>query len=90
MRDPALPPIDFLLEASLISLQDLELAALNRRANLSRAILSELDQWVEQSATAMLARWMIEKREELLQVGAIDERNLEEAFERFKQERKTA
>ncbi len=33
-----LPPLDFLLEASLISLQDLELAALNRSANPLRDV----------------------------------------------------
>ncbi|GAC1632816.1 MAG: hypothetical protein NVS9B14_06530 [Candidatus Acidiferrum sp.] len=53
----------------MTSLQDLELAALNRSANLSRALKRELDSWVEQTAAAMLARWMIENREALLDRG---------------------
>ncbi len=61
-----LPPLEFLLEASGISLQDLELAALNRSANLSKVLKHELDLWVEQVAAAMLARWMMDNREALL------------------------
>ena len=68
----SLPPLSFLLEASRTSLQDLELAALNRSANLGKAVRSELQQWIEQSAAAMLARWMIEHREELLRVTAVE------------------
>jgi hypothetical protein len=64
-----LVPIDFLLEASPKSLQDLELAALNRSANLSKTLKTELDAWVEQLALAMLARWMIENREVLLRAA---------------------
>lgn len=84
MREPALPPLDFLLEASTMSLQDLELAALNRSANLGKTVKSELEQWIEQCAAAMLARWMIENREALLAAGAAVNvvGNLEEAFER--------
>lgn len=63
-------PLSFLMEASHSSLQDLELAALNRSANLGKAVRSELEQWIAQCATAMLARWMIENREHLLGGGA--------------------
>jgi hypothetical protein len=82
MRDPALPAIDFLLESSTRSLQDLELASLNRSANLARAVRSEIEQWIEQTAAAMVARWMIENREALLSAGAATiDANLEEIFE---------
>jgi hypothetical protein len=85
MPDPALPPISFLLEASPTSLQDLELASLNRSANLGKAVKSELQMWIEQSAAAMLARWMIENREALLAAGAaIDTPDLADLFERRK------
>jgi hypothetical protein len=72
---PAIPvspdvPLDFLREASPRSLQDLELAAQNRGANLSKAIRAELEAWVEQVATAMLARWFIENRDRLETAGA--------------------
>lgn len=65
-----LPPLSFLLDASRACLQDLELASLNRSANLGKAVRSELEQWIAQCATAMLARWMIENRETLLSAGA--------------------
>jgi hypothetical protein len=61
-----IPPLDFLLEASSISLQDLELASLNRSGNLSKALRHELEMWIEQAALAMLARWFIENREAIL------------------------
>jgi hypothetical protein len=60
------PSIDFLLDASIKSLADLELSSLNRAANLSKTIKREMDAWIEESASAMLARWMIENRAELL------------------------
>jgi hypothetical protein len=85
MPDPALPPLSFLLEASPTSLHDLELASLNRSANLGKAIRSELEQWILQEAAAMLARWMIENRETLLTAGAAGEMtNLEDVFDRRK------
>lgn len=61
-----LPPADFLFDASQGLVEDLELAALNRAANISKTLKREIDSWVEQSATAMLARWMIENRATLL------------------------
>ena len=83
MPDPALPPLSFLLEASPTSLQDLELASLNRSANLGKAVKSELQMWIEQCAAAMLARWMIENREALLEAGAaIETPDLADVFNR--------
>lgn len=62
----ALPPADVLLEASQVLLQDLELSAANRTANLSKVLRHELETWIEQAALAMLARWFIENRDALL------------------------
>lgn len=67
----SIPPLDFLLEASLMSLQDLELASLNRSANLSKALRREIEAWIEQEAIALLARWMIENRDVILQGAAL-------------------
>lgn len=62
----SIPPVDFLLNASPRSLQDLELASRNRASNLAKALKVELDDWIEQEATALLARWMLTNRETLL------------------------
>lgn len=70
MRDPAMPSLDFLLDASKMSLQDLELAALGRSSRLTKQLRSSLDECIAQLATALLARWLIENREALLRAGA--------------------
>jgi hypothetical protein len=54
------PPIDYLRSASRSSLQSFELARLNHAANLRREIAILMDQWLEETAEAMLARWMLE------------------------------
>jgi hypothetical protein len=54
------PPIDYLRSASDSSLQSFELARLNHAANLRREIAVLIDQWLEETASAMLARWMLE------------------------------
>jgi len=59
------PPLEFLLFASQVSLQDLELAALNRSSNLFKVLQHEVNKWVEQVAIAMLVRWVMENREAL-------------------------
>lgn len=61
-------PLEFLLDASTVSLQDLEIASLNRSANLSKTLRVELEAWVAQEASAMLARWFIEHREAMMRV----------------------
>lgn len=88
MRDPAMPPLSFLLEASMGSLQDLELAALNRSSNLGKAAKEEIQQWIEQSAVAMLARWMMSNRDalrEALQATEIQE--VADIFEALRQKK---
>ena len=54
------PPIDYLRSASDSSLQSFELARLNHAANLRREIAVLIDQWLEETAEAMLARWMLD------------------------------
>jgi hypothetical protein len=44
-------------------LQSYELSRLSHAANLRKEIGALLDQWMEESAAAMLARWLIEQRE---------------------------
>src|SRR5258708_24380572 len=54
------PPVDYLRSASRTSLQSFELARLNHAANLRREIAVLVDQWLEETAEAMLARWMLD------------------------------
>jgi hypothetical protein len=57
------PPWEFLLSASRNSLQSYELTRLSHAANLRKEIGALLDQWLEENASAMLARWLMEQRE---------------------------
>jgi hypothetical protein len=57
------PPWEFLLSASRNSLHSYELSRLGHSANLRKEIGALLDQWLEENACAMLARWLIEQRE---------------------------
>src|SRR5712692_3804749 len=54
------PPIDYLSSASRTSLESFELSRLNHAATLRREIAALIDQWIEETAEAMLARWMLE------------------------------
>lgn len=72
-----MPPLEFLFDASTKSLEDLELAALNRAANLSKSMRVELDAWVEQLAEAMFVRWVKENRETLRRPDIIPKRAIE-------------
>lgn len=60
---PTEPPWQFLLSASRNSLQSYELSRLAHAANLRKEIGALLDQWMEENACALLARWLIEQRE---------------------------
>lgn len=55
------PPWEFLLSASRNSLHSYELSRLGHSANLRKEIGALLDQWLEENACALLARWLIEK-----------------------------
>jgi hypothetical protein len=57
------PPWEFLLSASRNSLQSFELSRLTHAANLRKEIGALLDQWIDESSEAMLARWLMERPE---------------------------
>lgn len=42
-----------------LGLQDLEMAANTRAANLRKSIIKEIDLWIENREVASIARWMI-------------------------------
>ena len=52
-------PWEYLRHASVRSLESFELARLGHAANLRKEIVALVDQWLEESATALLARWQI-------------------------------
>ena len=58
------PPWDYLRHASPASLQSFELSRLNPAANHRNEITALMDQWLEETAQAMLARWLLENRDE--------------------------
>jgi hypothetical protein len=55
-------PWEFLFSASHTTLQSYELSRLAHAANLRKEIGELLDQWVDESTYAMLARWVLEER----------------------------
>lgn len=64
---PTQPPWEFLLSASRNSLQSYELSRLAHAANLRKEIGVLIDQWIEESACAMLARLLINQPERFRQ-----------------------
>jgi hypothetical protein len=54
------PPLDYLQAASRASLQSFELTRLNHAANLRTEIAALIDQWIQETSEAMLARWMLD------------------------------
>lgn len=57
------PPWEFLLSASRNSLQSYELSRLSHAANLRKEMAALMDQWIEETSAAMLARWLMEHGE---------------------------
>ncbi len=53
-------PWEYLRNASVRSLESYELARLSHAANLRKEIATLVDQWVDETATALLARWLLE------------------------------
>jgi hypothetical protein len=58
------PPWEFLLSASRNSLQSYELSRLSHAANLRKEVAALVDLWVEENSAAMLARWLMDQREQ--------------------------
>jgi hypothetical protein len=59
------PPLDYLQAASRASLQSYELTRLNHAANLRQEIASLIDQWIQETSEAVLARWMLDHHKSL-------------------------
>ncbi len=62
MTRPGNPPEDYLRECSSTSLRYFEMSKLEHVANLRRELSVLLDEMMEESALALFARWMLEKR----------------------------
>ena len=69
MNAPSLPPLEYLLECSVTSLQSLELACLNRSQHSLKTARMELEESVAQRECAGVVRWLIENRQSLLSVS---------------------
>jgi hypothetical protein len=54
---------EFLLSASRNTLQSYELSRLGHAANLRKEIAALLDEWLEENAAALLARYLIDQRQ---------------------------
>jgi hypothetical protein len=54
------PPWSYLRQASESSLRSFELSRLNHAANLRKEIVALLDQWLEETAEARLARCLLD------------------------------
>ena len=59
------PPLDYLLAASRASLQSFELTRLNHAANLRQEIGALMDQWIQETSEALLARWILDHHKSL-------------------------
>ncbi len=67
------PPWEFLLSASRNSLYSYELSRLNHAANLRKEIAQLLDTWLDENASALLARWLMQQREHrVAEEGAVN------------------
>jgi len=66
------PPWEFLLSASSNSLQSYELSRLNHAANLRKEITQLLDTWLDENASALLARWLMRQREHPVEEVAVN------------------
>ena len=61
MREKA-TPFEYLLKCSEMSLEDFELARLDRAASLRRQLRDIAEEWVDAAVEAQLARWVRENR----------------------------
>lgn len=56
------PPLDYLLTSSQMSLESVELARLNRAANLRKELCDVVEEWIDAEVDARLARSILEWR----------------------------
>jgi hypothetical protein len=56
------PPVDFLVSSSNTSLEEFELARLNKAANLRKEMREIVDEWVDAEVDSRVARWILECR----------------------------
>lgn len=59
------PPWEYLRTASMNTLQTFELSRLNHAANIRKELMVMVDQWLEESVCAMVARWLLDHRQVL-------------------------
>lgn len=59
------PPWEYLRTASINSLQSFELNRLNHAANIRKEMMLMVDQWLEESVCAMVARWLLDHQQYL-------------------------
>jgi hypothetical protein len=73
------PPLSlkFLESASDRSLESYEMSRLNHASNLRKEIGELIDQWLDESAAALLARWLLEHRRQLRQARSARAKSLE-------------
>lgn len=65
-----LPSLEFLLSCNVKSLQEMELACLNRSQQSLRAAKLEMEEAISQREAAGVARWFIEHRPYLLETAS--------------------
>ena len=70
-------PWEYLRKASVPSLESFELSRLSHAANLRKEIAALVDQWLEETASALLARWLLQHWDQLHALN----RSRDEAFE---------
>lgn len=61
-----IPGPDVFADLSDVGLEELELSARNRAANLRKSVVRQLDMWIEELAVAAQARWMRDNRKDLV------------------------
>jgi hypothetical protein len=55
------PPWEYLQQATVPALQSFELSRLNHASNLKKEIDTLLEQWLDETSAAMLARFLMEQ-----------------------------
>jgi hypothetical protein len=69
--------LKYLETASDRSLESYEMSRLNHASNLRKEIGELIDQWMDESAAALLARWLLEHRRQLRRVRSTRAKSLD-------------